>query len=75
MKNILIVGGSKGIGNAILLQQLEQNKVYNISRNAPEVTHDNLVHFSLNVLEDALPEIESNRHYNLLSWINQFKTY
>ncbi|WP_026706806.1 SDR family NAD(P)-dependent oxidoreductase [Flavobacterium frigidarium] len=58
MKNILIVGGSKGIGNAILLQQLEQNKVYNISRNAPEVTHDNLVHFSLNVLEDALPEIE-----------------
>lgn len=59
MKNILIVGGSKGIGNAILLQQLEQNKVYNISRNAPEVTHDNLTHFSLNVLEDALPEIES----------------
>ncbi|WP_339655024.1 SDR family oxidoreductase [Flavobacterium frigidarium] len=59
MKNILIVGGSKGIGNAILLQQLEQNKVYNISRNAPELTHDNLVHFSLNVLEDALPEIES----------------
>lgn len=59
MKNILIVGGSKGIGNAILLQQLGQNKVYNISRNAPEVTHDNLTHFSLNVLEDALPEIES----------------
>ena len=59
MKNILIVGGSKGIGNAILLQQLEQNKVYNISRNAPEVTHDNLTHFSLNVLEDQLPEIES----------------
>ena len=59
MKNILIVGGSKGIGNAILLQQLEQNKVYNISRNAPEVTHDNLTHFSLNVLEDALPEIAS----------------
>ena len=59
MKNILIVGGSKGIGNAILLQQLEQNKVYNISRNAPEVMHENLTHFSLNVLEDALPEIES----------------
>lgn len=59
MKNILIVGGSKGIGNAILLQQLEQNKVYNISRNAPEVTHENLTHFSINVLEDALPEIAS----------------
>jgi short-subunit dehydrogenase len=34
MKNILIVGGSKGIGNAILLQQLENNRVINISRNA-----------------------------------------
>jgi short-subunit dehydrogenase involved in D-alanine esterification of teichoic acids len=33
MKNILIVGGSKGIGNAILLQQLENNRVI-ISRNA-----------------------------------------
>jgi NAD(P)-dependent dehydrogenase (short-subunit alcohol dehydrogenase family) len=38
MKNILIVGGSKGIGNAILLQ-LENNRVINISRNAPEVSH------------------------------------
>jgi hypothetical protein len=30
---ILIVGGSK-VGNAILLQQLENNRVINISRNA-----------------------------------------
>lgn len=59
MKNILIVGGSKGIGNAILLQQLEKNKVYTISRTAPEMSHPNLVHFSLDVLKDALPEIES----------------
>jgi NAD(P)-dependent dehydrogenase (short-subunit alcohol dehydrogenase family) len=59
MKNIVIIGGSKGIGNAILLQQLENNNVFNISRNAPEVTHTNLKHFSLNVLEDALPEIEN----------------
>jgi NAD(P)-dependent dehydrogenase (short-subunit alcohol dehydrogenase family) len=59
MKNILIIGGSKGIGQAILLQQLESNTIYNISRNAPEFTHPNLKHFTLNVLEDALPEIES----------------
>lgn len=59
MKNIVIIGGSKGIGNAILLQQLKNNKVFNISRNAPEITHANLTHFSLNVLEDALPEIEN----------------
>ena len=59
MKNIVIIGGSKGIGNAILLQQLKNNKVFNISRNAPEITHANLTHFSLNVLEGALPEIEN----------------
>ena len=59
MKNIVIIGGSKGIGNAILLQQLENNKVINISRNAPEVTHANLTHHSINVLEDTLPEIEN----------------
>lgn len=59
MKNIVIIGGSKGIGSAILLQQLETNLVYNISRNAPEITHPNLKHFSVDVLQDALPEIEN----------------
>ncbi|CAH0336471.1 3-oxoacyl-[acyl-carrier-protein] reductase FabG [Flavobacterium sp. CECT 9288] len=59
MKNIVIIGGSKGIGSAILLQQLESNIVYNISRNEPEITHPNLRHFSINVLQDALPEIEN----------------
>ena len=59
MKNIVIIGGSKGIGNAILKQRVENNNVFNISRNAPDVTHANLTHFSLNVLEDALPEIEN----------------
>jgi|TARA_R110002124_G_scaffold246760_7_gene411879 NAD(P)-dependent dehydrogenase (short-subunit alcohol dehydrogenase family) len=59
MKNIVIVGGSKGIGSAILLQQLENNYIYNISRNAPEITHPNLKHFPLDILHDALPEIEN----------------
>ncbi len=58
MKNILIIGGSKGIGNAILLEQLESNKVYNISRTVPGVTHPNLIHFPINVLQDTLPSIE-----------------
>ena len=57
MKNIVIIGGSKGIGNAILLQQLETNLVHNISRNAPEVVHPNLIHYSLDVLQDTLPDI------------------
>lgn len=59
MKNILIIGGSKGIGFEILKQQLENNQVYNISRNAPEISHPNLKHFGLNVLTDNLPEIEN----------------
>lgn len=59
MKNILIVGGSKGIGNAVLQQQLEQNRVFNISRTEPEFIHSNLTHFSLNVLQDELPNIEN----------------
>lgn len=59
MKNIVIVGGSKGIGSAILLQHLENNYIYNISRNAPEITHSNLKHFPLDILHDVLPEIEN----------------
>ncbi|WP_338647837.1 SDR family oxidoreductase [Flavobacterium sp. KS-LB2] len=59
MKNIVIIGGSKGIGSAILLQQLEKNMVYNISRNAPDITHPNLKHFSVDVLQDSLPDIET----------------
>lgn len=59
MQNIVIIGGSKGIGSAILLQQLENNKVYNISRSAPDVTHPNLIHYPISVLEDDLPEIET----------------
>jgi len=59
MKNILIIGGSKGIGNAVLQQQLEHNNVFNISRTEPDFVHSNLTHFSLNVLQDELPEIEN----------------
>jgi NAD(P)-dependent dehydrogenase (short-subunit alcohol dehydrogenase family) len=59
MKNILIVGGSKGIGNAILLQQLQTSIVHNISRNAPDISHPNLKHYSLDVLHDTLPDIEN----------------
>jgi 3-oxoacyl-[acyl-carrier protein] reductase len=59
MKKVLIIGGSKGIGSAILLRQLETKQVYNISRTAPEITHPNLIHYSLNVLSDNLPEIEN----------------
>ncbi|WP_269237279.1 SDR family NAD(P)-dependent oxidoreductase [Flavobacterium flavigenum] len=59
MKNILIVGGSKGIGRGILMQQLENNKVLNISRTEPDFSHPNLTHFGLDILKDELPPVES----------------
>ncbi len=59
MRNIVIVGGSKGIGNAILISQLNMNNnVFNISRTAPKIKHPNLKHFNYDVLNDELPEIE-----------------
>ncbi|WP_299247478.1 SDR family NAD(P)-dependent oxidoreductase [uncultured Lacinutrix sp.] len=59
MKNIVIIGGSKGIGNAIVNSLIKSNKVYNISRTEPEIKHENLTHYSCNVLEDDLPQIEN----------------
>jgi NAD(P)-dependent dehydrogenase (short-subunit alcohol dehydrogenase family) len=58
MKNIVIIGGSKGIGNAILKEAIENNKVINISRNLPEISHPNLTNFQLDVLATELPDIE-----------------
>lgn len=59
MKKILTIGGSKGIGSAILEQQLQNNLVINLSRTAPDILHANLTHFSVDVMHDELPEIES----------------
>jgi len=59
MKTILIVGGSKGIGNALLKNLSASHKIINISRSEPEQKNENITHHSLDVLEDNLPEIES----------------
>jgi 3-oxoacyl-[acyl-carrier protein] reductase len=58
MKTIVIIGGSKGIGKAILEQQLVHNKVICLSRTAPELKHEHLSFHSLNILTDELPELE-----------------
>ncbi|MFT4805338.1 MAG: 3-oxoacyl-[acyl-carrier protein] reductase [Psychroserpens sp.] len=57
MKTYIVVGGSKGIGNAIVQSLLENNKVINISRSKPDYTHDNLTHHDCDILNDDLPEI------------------
>lgn len=57
MKTILVVGASKGIGNAIVNTLKETHKVITFSRS--EISdHKNITHYSLDVLEDELPEIE-----------------
>ena len=58
MKNIIVVGGSKGIGYALLQSNITHSKVFNISRTAPELVHDNLVHLQCDVTQDPLPHIE-----------------
>jgi 3-oxoacyl-[acyl-carrier protein] reductase len=58
MKNILVIGGSKGIGAAIVKSQLKNHHhVINISRSTPEIAPDNFTHYSCDILEDELPEI------------------
>lgn len=47
MEKIVVIGGSRGIGSAVVLQQLENRQVYNISRTAPELFHPNLIHYGL----------------------------
>ncbi len=59
MNKILVIGGSKGIGNAIINSLIQENKVINISRSLPLLSHNNLEHHSCNILEDELPNIEA----------------
>jgi NAD(P)-dependent dehydrogenase (short-subunit alcohol dehydrogenase family) len=59
MKTIIIVGGSKGIGKAIAQKLLPTHNIINISRTAPDFSHDNLIHYECDVLKDDLPEIDS----------------
>ncbi|MGB1231082.1 MAG: SDR family NAD(P)-dependent oxidoreductase [Winogradskyella sp.] len=59
MKQYIVIGGSKGIGNAIISALLPSHKVINISRTAPVQSHNNLTHYSCNVINDDLPDLES----------------
>ena len=47
MRSILIVGGTKGIGKAIVEELIDNNKVICMSRNITDFTHDNYTHFQI----------------------------
>lgn len=55
MKTIVIIGGSKGIGSAIIQKELKNNNVINISRSKPELEHPNLTHYGCDILKEELP--------------------
>lgn len=61
MKTIVIVGGSKGIGNAILNGLKDSHKIINMSRTAP-AAHPNVQHYSMDVLENELPDLGDELH-------------
>ncbi|MUU78340.1 SDR family NAD(P)-dependent oxidoreductase [Winogradskyella endarachnes] len=59
MKRLIIVGGSKGIGKAIISSLLSSyDEIVNISRTSPEASQPNLKHYSCDILTDQLPEID-----------------
>ena len=58
MKNILIIGGTKGIGKAIVEQLVNENIVICMSRNSTEFSHDNYTHTTFDSTVDELPDIE-----------------
>ncbi|TBM98518.1 SDR family oxidoreductase [Hyunsoonleella flava] len=59
MKTIIVVGGSKGIGKALIEKLLPYCNVVNISRSTPEISHTNLSHFNCDVTQEDLPDIET----------------
>ncbi len=59
MKTIVVIGGSKGIGKSIVNSTLENHRVINISRTAPETKHPNLTHYNCDILTDELPDLDS----------------
>jgi NAD(P)-dependent dehydrogenase (short-subunit alcohol dehydrogenase family) len=59
MKNIVIIGGSKGIGAALIENLSPSHHITNISRNAPETSYPNVTHYSCDIITEELPDIET----------------
>ena len=58
MKKLVIIGGSKGIGQAILNTLKDTYSIINISRTSIE-TSSTITQYNLDILEDDLPEIDA----------------
>jgi NAD(P)-dependent dehydrogenase (short-subunit alcohol dehydrogenase family) len=58
MSRTVIIGGSKGIGAAVINSLVDQDCV-NFSRTEPKTNHARHQHFSFDINNDDLPEIEN----------------
>ena len=58
MKTIIIVGVSKGIGEAIIEKLIPNYLIINLSRSKPHIEHQNLTHYNCDILSDELPAID-----------------
>ena len=59
MKNIVIIGGTKGIGKAIVSEVVDNNNVLCLSRNQTDFSHDNYTFHNFDALVDDYPDFES----------------
>ncbi len=59
MKNFLIIGGTKGIGKAIVEEVVEHNKITCLSRNNTDFAHTNYSHVKFDALSDDFPDLDS----------------
>ena len=59
MKNIVIIGGTKGIGKAIVSEVVDNNNVICLSRNQTDFSHDNYTFHNFDALVDDYPDFES----------------
>lgn len=58
MRHILIIGGTKGIGKAIIDLLIEENKITCMSRNGSDYNHENYNHIQLDATLDNFPDLE-----------------
>mgnify|MGYP001457652156 FL=1 len=58
MRHILIIGGTKGIGKAIIDLLIEENKITCMSRNVSDYNHENYNHIQLDATLDDFPDLE-----------------
>lgn len=57
MSKLLVIGGSKGIGHAILSDQIDKRPCVNISRTRPDLDGA-FEHYAVDVLTEDLPDLD-----------------